>query len=383
MVLQAKSFGIFPAALAAALFLTSCAHPPATFRLTAPAGTAVLLPPGSRENSSAKVSVAAAGATRKVKAGVCPRSGHGLIIDHPGRSNARVIVSREALTATSGSELFAWTTELEKQGCIPANEAFRVAENIVDSVPLYLAKRRELLQGRTDLRPGNSLNVISPVMKPGSGFGPTTVTSVRPGATEGNIVMEVKSDPTLIGYEVDWYDVLPKDSGAGYRIVPRSAETHVNGEVEHPASPTTPRFGADPDARWFELFMMTKVSANDFDFVVFSARTPEELRKRDADFQRDAATFLKTVDPRSYTVLPHGTGINALIRVLVNGLTKDLPRGKTVREAIAQAGGDPQAVLARLKIRKLHDGRLFPVEWARGTDLILALPLEGGEEISW
>lgn len=129
--------------------------------------------------------------------------------------------------------------------------------------------------------------------------------------------------------------------------------------------------------------MMTKVSANDFDFVVFSARTPMELEVYAADFQRDSTTFLKTADPATYTVLPHGSGINAYIRVKVNGVSIDLPRGNTVRQAIGQAVTDPRTVLTRLKIRKLHDGKLFPVDWGQASDQILSLPLEGGEELDW
>jgi hypothetical protein len=143
------------------------------------------------------------------------------------------------------------------------------------------------------------------------------------------------------------------------------------------------RFEFGPEARWYQLYMMTKVSTNDFDFVVFSARTSEELHNSVAAFQTDAAKYLQTADPHSYTVLPHGSGINAYIRVRLNGVMTDLQKPVSIRQAITQVKGDPAAALAKIRVKKLHDGALFPVQWPAGTDAVLSLPLEGGEDIEW
>jgi len=369
--------GVF--ALAA---LSGCAHQPGAFRLTTPANAApTLIPPGVRNATVARTKLPVAAIPRKA---VCSPSLHGLLVQRRWLRGPRLIVTSDAIGATTASDLFTWVVALEKQGCIPANEGVRTAENIIDAVPLSLAKRRQLLEGRTDLKSVNSLNVISPVVKPG---GSRTiageVTSISKGANPASIDVEIKSDPSLIGYEVDWYDVLAREDGPGYRIVPRSAEIHIADNVEHPAAPSTARFRFGPDARWYELFMMTKVSSNDFDFVVFSARTSAELQSNVAEFQRDATTFLRHADPASYTVLPHGTGINAYITVKINGVAVDLPRGNTVRQAIARSRAESGAVLRALKVAKLHDGKLFPVQWDRKSDQILSLSLEGGEEISW
>lgn len=71
------------------------------------------------------------------------------------------------------------------------------------------------------------------------------------------------------------------------------------------------------------------------------------------------------------------------MRVKVNGVSVDLLRGSTVRLVIGQTVADPRTVFPKLKVRKLHEDKLYPVEWDRTTDQILALPLEGGEEIDW
>lgn len=362
-----------PIALAA--FISGCAHQAATFRLTAPGNSATLIPPGTKDATVARANLPIPQIPRKT---VCSPSPHGILIQ-----KNRVIVNSEAMNATAATELFSWTTQLEKEGCIPLNNAFQLAESIIDALPLSVAKRRELLQGRTDLKSINSLNVVSPVMRPGGSGRPSAeVTSVSQGETPASIDIDVKSHPSVIGYEVDWYGIQPQNTGPGYRIVPRNAEIHVGGNTERPAAPSTSRFQFGPDARWCELYMMTKVSANDFDFVVLSARTSAELRSYIAEFQHDATAFLRTADPSSYTLLPHGTSINAYVRVSVNGVSVDLPRGNTLRQAIGQSA-DPRAISSQLKVRKLHHGKLFPVEWDRTTDQILSLPLEGGEDISW
>ena len=145
--------------------------------------------------------------------------------------------------------------------------------------------------------------------------------------------------------------------------MPRSAEIHMGDNVEHPAAPSATRFQFGPDARWYELYMMTKVSANDFDFVVFSARTSAELQDDVAAFQRDSVAFLRTADPASYTVLPHGTGINAYIRVQVNGYQR--------RSAAREFGATGHRTIGRPRHRaataedSLHDGKIAPVAWDR------------------
>ncbi len=352
-----------------------CAHQPGVFRLT----NATLIPPDIQKTGVTRAVIRIAPTGRKT---VCSPSPHGLLIERKWLSAPRVIVTGDALKSTSGAELFTWTVALEKQGCIPANEAFRLAENVIDALPLDLAKRRELVRARGDLKPVNSLRVVSPIYKPGATTDAGEITAITQGSNY-SLNVDVRDSHATTGYEIDWYDVSVRDAGSGYRIVPRSAEIHIEDKVDRPATPSANRFQFGPDARWYELYMMTKVSANDFDFVVFSAKTSAELQDDVATFQRSSAEFLQAATPGTYAVLPHGTGINAYIRVKVNGVSVDLPPGNTVRQAIIQAAGDPKTALPGLKVRKLHDGKLYPVEWDRTTDQILSLPLEGGEEIAW
>jgi hypothetical protein len=367
------------------LLVSGCTHQLGVFRLTTPGNAATLVPPGAKDDTVARASVRI-GIGSIPRKTICSPSPHGLIVERKWLRQPRVILTRESLNSTSGTELVSWAVELEKQGCIPANYAFRLADSVIDALPLGLAKRRELLQTRNDLKPVNALRVVAPVYKPGASPSTSTNAGEIISITQANpasLQVDLRDSHLTTGYEIDWYDLAAQNSGPGYRIVPRSAEVHMDGNVERPPAPSANRFQFAPDARWYELYMMTKVSANDFDFVVFSARTSGELEDDIALFQRDSTQFLSTADPASYVVLPHGTGINAYARVRVNGVSVDLLRGNTVRNAIVQANADPGTALARLKIRKLHDGKLYPVEWDHGSDQILSLPLEGGEEIDW
>jgi len=365
----------------ALILATGCAHRSGEFHLTAPGNTAVLITPDSKDVTIARAWLRIGPIPRKT---VCPSSPHGLVVRRKWLIGPRVIITRDAIGSTTGPELFAWTVALEKQGCIPENGALSLSERVIDALPLDVAKRSQLLQGRGDLTSVNSLRVVSPVYKAGVPGSAGEITSISPGTNPNSLSVDVTDSQATTGYEIAWYDLFSHEDGhPGYRVVPRSAEVHIDGAVQYPPAPDTKRFQADPQARWHQLFMMTKVSENDFDFIVLSARTSAELLEDVTRFQRDSVEFLRAADPASYTILPHGTGINAYVRIKVNGISTDLPRGNTIRQAIGQAAADPRTLLTRLKVRKLHNGKLYPVDWDRTSDRILSLPLEGGEEIDF
>jgi hypothetical protein len=368
-------------ALFVALCTAGCAHQPGAFRLTTPGTTPILVPPGIKDANVAKSVVRIAPIPRKTP---CNPSPHGLLVQRKFFSRPQVIVAQQALNSATADELFSWTVDLEKQGCIPTNTGLQLAESIIDALPLELPKRAQLLQGRGYLRSVNSLRVVSPIYKPGASTDAGVITAITQSETNYNLKVDLIDSHSTTGYEIDWYDLLAVPNAPGYRIVLRSAEVHIDDKVEHPVSPSTDRFPSGPNPRWYQLFMMTKVSANDFDFVVVSARSPAELLDDVTNFQSDSTAFLHNADPDSYIAIPHGSGINSYIRIKENGNPVDLMRGSTVSTAIYVATtADAHIALPRLKIRKLHDGKLFPVEWDRASDKILSLPLEGGEELDW
>src|SRR6185437_13771769 len=111
---------VFISTILMILGLAGCAKKPSAFRLAAPGNVATLIPPDARDASVIRATVRIAPVARKA---VCPPSPRGLTIQ-----KSQVIVTRAAMDATTGPELFAWTVGLEKQGCLPPNQAFQTAE---------------------------------------------------------------------------------------------------------------------------------------------------------------------------------------------------------------------------------------------------------------
>src|SRR5665213_2332092 len=366
------------------LLLSGCAHPAASYRLAHPGASLILIPPGVKDASAANASVRVSpGHSAK---NVCAPSPGGLRIQ--GKA---VIVSREALTAATNTELQSWTASLEKNGCIRAGQSFALMNAMLDSLPLEVAKRYSLRGVGTDLTAVNALRVVSPVLRPGApadaGKSADETTSVKPGQKPGSIDVEVKSSADVTGYEVAWYDFLQRTDGPGFRIVPRNAEIHVAGSVEKKPGPQTNRFALDPDARWFRYFLMTRQASdrNDYNIVLLSGATAAELEARTEAFQKDATAYLRSADKNSYAAMTPAIGVNPYLRVTVNGTVSDIEPGTTVRKAIEQSEGRGKAaaVLPRLRILKPRQGRFIPVELDSGTGDVLNLMLEGGEEITW
>src|SRR6185312_9219311 len=181
------------AALVGALVSGGCAHPVPAFRLTGP----TMIPPGPKD---AAIVRAAVPIPRIPKKTICAASPHGLSIERKGRTGARVVVTREVMDAMTAGELYAWTLDLETAGCLPMNESARLAANIGDALPLNIQKRTQLLQGRSDLTPVNSLRVVAPVVKPGTTLsnGPLAeIQSVSEGSKPGTLDVDVRTKPEI------------------------------------------------------------------------------------------------------------------------------------------------------------------------------------------
>ncbi len=372
-----------------AILESACAHPPHSFRLIQAGPSAILVPPGVRD-----ASVVTATIPLPVHRGKsdCPPSPSGLRIR--GKS---VTVTREALAATTPEELRGWMASLEKTGCIGSGESFALTAAIIDALPLQISRRGSLrgeglsIRGVTDLTSVNSIKIVSPVFRSGTETGASAIASeplkVSAGEKPGSIDVALKANPDLTGYEIAWYDVQPRLDGPGFRIVPRSAEVHIGGQVEKETTPRVNRLAVAPDARWFRYFLMTRSSTNknDYNIVVLAAPTANELEVRTQAFEKDAGAYLQSADKTSYAAMTPQFGVNPYIRVKARQVEVDLELGATVRAAIEQSAGkgSAAAALAQLTVRKPHDGKLSLVEWDRSKQDILNLPLEGGEEITW
>jgi hypothetical protein len=365
-----------------AILASACAHPPNSFRLIQ---NNVLVPPGVKDASVVTASVALPPHRGKPN---CAPSPSGLRI-----AGKRIIVTRDAINATTTDELDGWMASLERAGCVSSGESFALTASLIDALPLEIAKRRSLrtpAQG-IDLTSVNSLRVVSPVFRPGTPRDaaslPGEPTKVEQAGSPYSINVEIKQNSDLTGYEIAWYDLRERTDGDGFRIVPRNAEVHIDGKVEPEPGPRENRFALDSEARRFRYFLMTRASTdrNDYNIVILSAPTLGDLEARTQAFAKDAMGYLRSADRKSYAAMTPEYGVNPYVRVKVRNTDLDVGVGATIRAAIEQSAGRGSApgVLAQLTVRKPHNGKLSLVEWDRTKQDILNLPLEGGEEISW
>lgn len=127
-------FGALLALLA--ILVSACAHSPRSFRLVEAGPNAILVPPGVKDASVVTASVPI---TLRRGKPACPPSPGGLQIR--GKS---LVVTRDALAATTPEELRAWTAALETTGCIGSGESFRLTAALIDALPLQLSRRGTL-----------------------------------------------------------------------------------------------------------------------------------------------------------------------------------------------------------------------------------------------
>ncbi len=298
----------------------------------------------------------------------------------------RVTVASTDLAGKPAGWLRDWTTARESEGCLAAGEGLKLGERIVESMPLdpMAAFRLMHVDGRlasyVDLGPEDRLQVDSPILREGTpADAPVIETAGTGGGAGGNSLnVQLKSSANLLGFETAWFAIRPKAQGAGFRVAPLYADSHIQGAVERRLEPRVNYFRFRPDAGFYRMFYR-----GDRTILLVSAATRVELDRETAALKEDAGAC--AAFPADTCVLvPNTVGMNALITVVVNGQETSLPVGANVRRAIVAAGENrPEGVVARLKVRKLNAGKLAPVEFDPAGIDILSLVLVGGEEVSW
>jgi hypothetical protein len=133
-----------------------------------------------------------------------------------------VVITREALNATSAAELFSWTVDLEKQGCVPLNSGLRLAERIVDALPLDLAKRVQLLQGRRYLRSVNSLRVVSTIYKAGASADAGVITGITQKEGSYNLSVDWPTAIQARGTKLTGTTSCPASTGSVIASLPEA-----------------------------------------------------------------------------------------------------------------------------------------------------------------
>ena len=369
-------FRVLAAALLLAIVTTGCAVRQ-TYRLVDQGAGRVLIPPGvSRPDVAQRTFTADIAAGR----GSCAPA-EGAIGIQSRRGRVRVTVTRDPLLKQPPGWLSAWTAQAESQGCIAAGEGLKLAERVVESLPLDPRAARRLLHaddlqtGYVDLGPETRLQVVSPILREGSPpDAPILDTSSLTG--EGNrLTLTLKSTPDLVGYETAWYAVQPKAGQIGFAIAPLSAEKHIQGKVEPSAAPATNYLKFEPQAAYYRLFY--KADKGEVVEVVLAAPTRADLDRQTRTFSSDPALCAQ-VPTQTCLVIPKRVAVNPFLVIAVNGSETTVPVGSTIRAATHLDRVPPD-----LKVYKLYAGKAVPVEFDRASPEILGLVLNGGERISW
>ncbi|MEX2260580.1 MAG: hypothetical protein WD696_01445 [Bryobacteraceae bacterium] len=343
----------------------------------------VLIPPGVAGPDIAQRTFTAVAAAGR---GTCPDATGAIPIQVRGK-RLRVTVTRETLLKQPAGWLGAWAADMEAQGCLAPGGGLNLANRIAESLPLDPNRAFRLLnwsdgqKGQVDIGPQTRLQVVSPILREGAPIGAPVAEPVDTSGNDKSLTLTIKSTENLIGYEITWYAVQPKTNGLGFTIVPLSAERHIQGKMERRPQPAVNYFQFPADAAFYRLFY--KTGQTEYTALVIAARTRADLDRRARALETGSGSC-EMLHDEGCIAIPKRVAVNPVLAVDVNGREVMVAWGATVREAIRQAG-EPQAnaVLPRLAVHKLYNGRPAPVEFDRADPAILNLILTGRETISW
>jgi len=360
-----------------ALVMTVCAGP-ASYRY----GNHILIPPGVK-NAAVLERTAIIPIHAK-----CSASEDGLRMERRGK-NIRVTVQTKPLLAHPGGWLSTWSTSLEKKGCIEIGEGIVLASRIAELLPADPRAATTLLHpnaafaGYVDLGPENRLKVVGPILREGAKPSASAIGDPKTTVSGGKLNLELRASADLIGYETAWFAIQPVAGKPGAQIAFLYADDNIDGKQSRAGKPRLDYFQFAPDAAFYRLFYLTRVSRADHDIAVLSAPTKADLEIRTASFAADPAICTTSAQgwcvliPRESAVVPH-------LVVTAGGAEIAVIAGGTVRDALKAAGvAQPASVVATLRVQRHFAGKLSPVVFERNREEILELPLAGGEDLRW
>jgi hypothetical protein len=274
-----------------------------------------------------------------------------------------------------------WSADAERSGCVASGQAQALSRRIAEALPLptntayRLLHPNHLQSGYVDLTPHQRLQMIAPVLKPGTVPGAPIIEEPKLSAGTGNCLnLTARATSALIGYETAWYAIQPKASGVGFSIAPLSAERHFGATIETSTEPLNNPMHFPDSAAFYRLFYKSSPSGDVVSAVILGAPSRAELDRR----MREGACDNFCVE------IPRRVAVNAFVVVTVNGNLIALQVGGTVRTALQDAhAGNPAGILPHLKLSKPYAAGLAPVHFDSQDDAVLDLILEGGENIAW
>jgi hypothetical protein len=258
---------------------------------------------------------------------------------------------------------------LESRGCLHPGEAQKLAADIAERLPFQPFVAYELRFGAFDL---NQFIDLTPDFR---------LRIVYPIYVEENHVQtrEIK------GVETVYYEIVSDQRDGRVRISEITAGksssrgSSPQGSAKQIAQPF-PRSSA-----YFRLLLKKNLTLADPITVAIILSSADRKHLDDAtkelDSSTDASCKAITLPTVSCMMFPALTGVNAEIRVKVNGKEAFARLGAQVNEVIREFGTDdmPRSV----QVRRLFDKRLVPIKGDSDSKDLLALILMPGDVISY
>jgi hypothetical protein len=337
----------------------------------------VLIPPGVRK---AEISARTVTLPRAV---TCQADSEAVAIEPAGKA-VRVTVKPAALRGEPAGWLENWTESLEQRGCMPVGDAPILAAQITEIVPLEQGVAFSLLhppeRAYVDLSAGSRLKAVGPLFREGAKPETRAVESV---ASDGG-TLTVKASPDLVGVETAWYAVEAYPNRPGARIVFLSAEDRMGDLTTRPGHPQLDYLRFAPDAAFYRLFTITRLSQSNHDTLVLGASSQSQLDQETKRLEADPSQCAVLATSGACVEVPHDAALTKAPVVKVNGVEMAVVGSGTVRDVLLSAGvRQPRSILATLHVDRRYLGRLTAVEFSRADPGVLDLPLSGGEVLRW
>ncbi len=301
------------------------------------------------------------------------------------RGGVVVKVSRSRLNSHPPGWLSTWTDDLEAQGCIAQGAAFRLARDIVESLPLEMNTPLHLLYPDdpdiVEIDPSVLLQIMTPIVADGADPDAPLVEVTNATGNGTTLNLDARFTPNVLGYEITSYSVRPRGEQSGVFVAPVSTERHMKGQTEQVALPIRNYFEPLKDASFYALFY--KGGQTEFTALIIGGITRAHLDRRIKLLETGTASC-EALNGAMCVTVPKRSAINPMITVTVNGAETLLQWGARVGMAIDARGRFRSIdVLPQLQVFRPYRGRLARVEFDPSDSAILDLILMGGETISW
>ncbi len=364
---------------------TACTHrAPATYRYIKQDNARFLIPPGVADTATSQRTFTFRSTAPRGPA--CTLSENGVDI-RPHKRELRITVNRQPLLATPPGWLATWAGSLEKRGCLAPHEGLPLAARIAESLPMDPAAANALLhpdllrRGSVDLGPHHRLKVVSPIRPDGTAAASSDLEITGITGKDRALTVDLKSSSGPLGYETAWWTLQPRTDRNGVHFVAGPAEARIGDKLTQEAQPRFNYFQFTPDAAYFRLFFLTRLSRADHDIAILSAPTIYDLDEKTARLEENPGACGTPAEPQCI-LIPKLVAVVPHIAVTVNGKEVAIPAGGRLGDALLAAGEkNPQQALATLAVQRFYAGVLTGVDFDRAEPDILNLPMNGGENI--